>query len=68
MTVAERIHNHLAVNFQSSMTNSQIAFDLGIPEPSVRRATYRLEGENKIYNTMGSSSNYLSWQIMGENE
>lgn len=48
MTIRQRVLAHIQALPGQSYTNRQLAEQLGIPEPSVRRATLQLEDSKRI--------------------
>jgi DNA-binding IclR family transcriptional regulator len=61
---AQKIYDFIAEQVRqgvSSLTNQQIAHQTGLPEPSVRRATLRLEHAGRIRNVFSGRGNQLAW-------
>lgn len=66
MTIRDRIVALLVA--EPGLTNRQIATKLEIPEPSVRRSTFRLEHEAVIAVTDSSPSSVnMQWQMASAN-
>lgn len=49
MTVKQTVLGYLKGEYPIAYTNNEIAYNLGIPEPSVRRATLTLERALSIH-------------------
>ena len=60
MTVKDTVLEYINVAL-GPVTNADIAADLGISEPSVRRATLRLDVEQKIHFVAFTSRGSMLW-------
>lgn len=62
-SVRQQVLTHITNNPGRSFTNREIAVDLNIPQPSVRRATLALEATGQIGGKMNPSGpQTLHWQ------
>lgn len=60
----QTVYDHISTAVRDgvgSLTNQQIAHQTGMPEPSVRRATRRLEDAGRIRNVWSARGNQLAW-------
>jgi DNA-binding MarR family transcriptional regulator len=60
VTIADRVLDYIRYN--PDKTNREIARAIGSPEPSVRRATYQLEGMGRIHVGANSPHRNLIWR------
>ena len=64
ITIANNVLGGLTAENPVATTNRQLALHLGVPEPSVRRATGQLERKGLIYADKGGYSNVpVQWAL-----
>jgi len=63
MSVREEVHQFLKDNAGTGYTNDQIASELALPEPSVRRATLQLDKACKVVFMGVTSRRRLLWMV-----
>ena len=63
--IRQQVLDHLKASYPNTVSNYEIAIVLGIPEPSVRRATLELEKSMRIHYSETGSFGRLLWQANG---
>jgi DNA-binding GntR family transcriptional regulator len=64
MTVKQLVLDYLRAMPGTPVTNNELAFQLAVPEPSVRRATNQLERESMIHYHSTTSFGRNLWVVL----